>query len=160
MTASSEQLITLATFGASWVVLAVGHNVADHVTGQSDWQATHKAAPRPEEVAAGVSRYRGWPANLAHVAQYHVTLVVLGFGAWLLLPLDWSPLGVTCALGWSAATHAFLDRRWPVRWLLERTGKPAFAQLAANGLNGMYLSDQALHGLALAIAAVMLAVIP
>jgi hypothetical protein len=31
-----EQVATLATFGAVWAVVAVGHNLADHVFGQSD----------------------------------------------------------------------------------------------------------------------------
>jgi hypothetical protein len=71
--------------------------------------------------------------------------------------VHWSLLGVAAALSWSAATHAFLDRRWPVRWLLEHTGKRGFANLAAAGMNGMYLTDQALHGVSLGGAAVMLA---
>lgn len=40
------ELVTLATFAALWPLLWVGHLVADHVTGQTDWQAAHKAAPR------------------------------------------------------------------------------------------------------------------
>jgi len=45
----------------------------------------------------------------------------------------------------SAVTHAFFDRRWPVRWLLEHIGSKGFAELKAAGMDGMYLSDQALH---------------
>lgn len=157
--ASIEVVAVLATFGASWAILHFGHNLADHVTGQSDWMAANKAAPTDEDIAAGASPRRGWLANLAHVGQYHVTVGVLGLLAWLVLPLNWSPMGITAALVWSAATHAFLDRRWPVRLLLQRTGSPAFAAMRSGGLNGMYLADQALHSLALGVAAVMLAVI-
>ncbi|MCR3719914.1 MULTISPECIES: hypothetical protein [Prauserella salsuginis group] len=157
--ATVDELMTLATFAASGVVLLVGHNLADHVTGQCDWQAANKGAPKPEEVAAGASPHRGWLANLAHVGQYHLSLLVLGFLAWLVLPLHWSAPGVVSALAWSAGTHALLDRRWPVRWLLERTGSPDFARLNAGGLNGMYAADQALHGLALGVSAVLLAVL-
>lgn len=153
------EVLTLATFGASWAVLHVGHNLADHVTGQCDWQAAGKGAPKPEEVAEGASPHRGWLANLAHVAQYHLTLAVLGFVAWLVLPLSWSVPGVVAALLWSAATHALLDRRWPVRWLLDHLGASQFARLAAGGMNGMYAADQALHGLALGISAGLLAVL-
>ncbi|MFI1202737.1 hypothetical protein ACH4VR_25395 [Streptomyces sp. NPDC020883] len=94
-----EQLAMLATFGSTWAVLAVGHNVADYVFGQSDHQAANKGAPTAEDGAAGFV--------------------------------------------WSAATHAVLARRWPVRWLLQRTGSPAFAELRTAGLNGMNLADQA-----------------
>jgi hypothetical protein len=157
--ATVTDLTTLATFAASWAVLHVAHDLADHVTGQSDWQAANKAAPKPEELAEGVSPHRGWPANLAHVGQYHLTLLVLGFLAWLALPLHWSLAGVGAALAWSAGTHALLDRRWAVRWLLEHTGSPKFAGLNAGGLNGMYAADQALHGVALGVSAVLLAVL-
>lgn len=154
-----DELATLATFGATWALLHLGHNLADHVTGQTDRQADRKGAPTAGQIADGASPHRGWIANLAHVAQYHATLLMIGFLAWLVLPLQWSGLGVVCALAWSAATHALLDRRWPVRWILHHTGSPDFADLKTAGLNGMYLADQALHGLALGVAAVMLAVI-
>ncbi|QYN17450.1 hypothetical protein [Amycolatopsis sp. DSM 110486] len=154
-----DDTATLATFAASGFVLLVVHNLADHVTGQTDWQADNKAAPKPDEVAAGANPHQGWSAILAHVAMYHLTMVVLGLLAWLVLPLHWSVLGVVLALVWSAATHALLDRRWPVRCLLEKTRSPKFAKLNAGGLNGMYAADQALHWLALAVSAVLLAVV-
>ncbi|QXV63528.1 transcriptional regulator [Amycolatopsis sp. TNS106] len=158
--ASIDDLTTLTTFAASWAVLHVAHNLGDHVTGQTDRQAERKGAPTPEQVANGdTTRHGGWAANLAHIAQYHLTLGVLGLLAWLVLPLHWSPAGVAAALAVSALTHALLDRKWPVRWLLEHTGSPAFAALNTGGLNGMYLADQALHGLALAVSAVLLAVL-
>jgi hypothetical protein len=157
MTTTMDNL-TLAIFAGSWAVLHIGHNLGDHVTGQTDHQATGKGAPTPDQVERGAHRHAGWAANLAHVAHYHLTLVIVGLLAWLALPLHWSVTGVVLALVWSAATHAFLDRRWPVRWLLEHTGSPGFARLAAGGINGMYLADQGLHGLALGIAAVLLAV--
>ncbi|MFB7445290.1 hypothetical protein ACWC4A_53455 [Streptomyces mirabilis] len=50
-----EQIATLAMFGAAWAVLSVGHNLADHVIGQTDHQAAGKAAPSADEVADGVS---------------------------------------------------------------------------------------------------------
>ena len=151
-------LATLATFGATWAILAAGHNLADHVTGQTDKQALTKGAPTPKEIAEGASPRRGWGANLRHVAAYHATLITIGGLAWAFLPLAWSPLGIVLALAWSAGTHAFLDRRWPVRWILRHTGSAGFAELAGNGLNGMWMSDQALHGAALLIAAIILAV--
>ncbi|WP_035803952.1 hypothetical protein [Kitasatospora mediocidica] len=64
-----DQLAVLATFGSVWAVLAVSHNLADHVFGQSDHQAANKGAPAAEDVAAGASPRRGWAACLAHVGQ-------------------------------------------------------------------------------------------
>lgn len=61
---SIEQVATLATFGSIWAILAVSHNLADHIFGQTDRQAACKAAPSAAEVAAGVSTWRGWGACL------------------------------------------------------------------------------------------------
>ncbi|MFH9353995.1 hypothetical protein [Kitasatospora sp. NPDC017646] len=151
-----EQLAMLATFGSTWAVLAVGHNVADHVFGQSDHQATNKGAPTVEDVAAGVNPRRGWAACLAHVGQYHLVMGALLALVWLFIPLPLSVTGLAAGFAWSAATHALLDRRWPVRWLLQRTGSPAFAELRTAGLNGMYLADQALHSGALLVSALLI----
>lgn len=148
-----NQVAQLATFGTLWAVLAAGHNIADHVLGQTDRQAASKGAPSEADVEAGSDPHRGWAACLAHVAAYHVVLGVLIAAAWLVLPLDLSWTGVAAGMLFSAGTHAFLDRRWPVRWILQRTGSPKFAELNTGGLNGMYLADQALHGLALLLSA-------
>lgn len=139
-------------------MLAAGHNLADHVLGQTDRQAASKGAPSALAVEAGASPRRGWSACLGHVAAYHVVLAGLIVAAWLVLPLTLSWAGVCAGLLFSAFTHAFLDRRWPVRWLLQRTGSPKFADLNAGGLNGMYLADQALHGFALLLSALLITV--
>jgi hypothetical protein len=118
-------------------VLAVGHNLADHVLGQTDRQAAGKAAPGAEAIAKGASRRAGWGACLSHVALYHLVLAI----AWWALPLQLTLLGPLAGFAWSAVTHAFLDRRWPVRWLLEHTGSGPFSRLAARGISGMYLAD-------------------
>ncbi|MFJ1931644.1 hypothetical protein ACIPLC_15580 [Kitasatospora sp. NPDC086801] len=146
----------LAGFGAVMVVLGVGHVLADHVLGQTDRQAARKAAPSDEEVAAGVSPRRGWGACLSHCLSYHLVLVGLYGAIRIAVPLPATALGSTTALAWSFATHAILDRRWPVRWILRRLGSPQFADLRSAGLNGLYLADQALHRTALIISAVLL----
>lgn len=146
---NTPDLTALATFAASWAVLNGTHGLADHVLGQTHAQAMGKAAPGRA----------GWLADLRHVGAYHLVMAGAGALAWLALPLHWSPVGILVALAWSAGTHALLDRRWPVRWILRRTGSAGFADLADHGLNGMYLSDQSLHTFALLIAAGMLAVI-
>ncbi|MFE9536646.1 hypothetical protein [Streptomyces sp. NPDC006691] len=151
-----EQVAVLATFGAVWAVLSVGHNLADHVIGQTDVQANGKAAPSATEVAEGVSPRRGWGACLGHVAQYHLVMAGLLALAWAVLPLELSGTGLAVGLIVSAVTHAFFDRRWPVRWLLEHVGSKGFADLKAAGMNGMYLTDQALHQTALLVSALLI----
>ncbi|MGW6877126.1 hypothetical protein ACWGHA_32875 [Streptomyces xanthophaeus] len=153
---SIEQIATLATFEAVWAVLSVGHNLADHVIGQTDQQAEGKAAPSAAEVADGVSPRRGWGACLRHIAQYHLVMAVTLALAWAVLPLQMSWTCLAAGLALSAVTHAFFDRRWPVRWLLEHVGSKGFAELKAAGMNGMYLTDQALHQTALLTSALLI----
>jgi hypothetical protein len=156
---SIEQIATLATFGAVWAVLSVDHNLADHVIGQTDQQAEGKAAPSAAEVADGVSPRRGWGACLGHVAQYPSTTLVMAMMlalVWAVLPLQMSWTGLAAGLALSAVTHAFFDRRWPVRWLLQHIGSKGFAELKAAGMNGMYLTDQALHQTALLASALLI----
>ncbi|MEU6934418.1 hypothetical protein AB0A05_35425 [Streptomyces sp. NPDC046374] len=153
---SIEQVATLATFGAVWAVLSVGHNLADHVIGQTGHQAAGKAAPSAAEVADGVSPRRGWSPCLGHIAQYHLVMAVMLALVWAVLPLQMSFTGLAAGLAVSAVTHAFCDRRWPVRWLLEHVGSKGFADLKAAGMNGMYLTDQALHQTALLVSALLI----
>lgn len=150
-------LLELATFSASWAILAAGHSMADHVFGQTDHQAGCKGAPSEDDVRRGESRHKGWGANLAHVWQYHIVMLIVLLAASVFLPLPLTPLGITAGLAWSAVTHAIIGRRWPVRWILRRTGSPNFADLRAGGLNGMYLADQALHHGCLLISAILIA---
>ncbi|MEU9547204.1 hypothetical protein, partial [Streptomyces mirabilis] len=154
-----DQVATLATFGAVWAVLAVGHNLADHVIGQTDTQAGNKGAPSAAEIADGVSPREGWAACLRHVAQYHLVMAVFMGLAWAVLPLQMSWSGLAAGLIVSVVTHAFFDRRWPVRWLLEHIGSKGFAELKAAGMNGMYLTDQALHQTALLVSALLITVL-
>lgn len=154
---------TLATFAATLPLLLVAHNLADHLTGQTHKQATTKGAPTPEQIqaarAAGgeLSPHAGWGALLGHVAWYHLTLVVCLALAWWVLPVSWSLAGLLAGLGWSAVTHGFIDRRWPVRLLLCAMGKRGYAELASGGMNGLYQVDQALHHAMLLGSALMMA---
>ncbi|MEV8345932.1 DUF3307 domain-containing protein [Streptomyces niveus] len=117
-----DQTVTLASFGAVWAVLAVGHNLADHVIGQTAHQAKNKAAPSSADVAEGADARRGWGACLGHVAQYHTVMAVLLAAVWVILPLRMSWIDLAAGPIVSAVSHAFLDHRWPVRWLLEHSG--------------------------------------
>ncbi|MGW1840882.1 DUF3307 domain-containing protein [Streptomyces sp. NPDC002067] len=153
-----HQLWILATFAGLWAVLAAGHDLADHALGQTDHQAERKGAPSPDEVKAGASPRRGWGACLAHVVQYHLVLVTLVALAWAVLPLQLTWWGCAAGLLVSFGTHALIDRRWPVQWLLENTGSPKFVVPRA-GVSGPYLVDQALHKAALLVSAALMALL-
>ncbi len=122
-----------ATVAAAFVALYVGHMVGDHLA-QTDQQAAHKAS----------KGWAGWAAMAGHVASYGLCQAVALAGL-LTVGVPLPPVGVLAGLGLSVATHAIVDRRWPVQWLLRTTGSPNFAALNRDGLNGMYLADQALH---------------
>jgi Protein of unknown function (DUF3307) len=118
-----------------FLILLTSHLLGDWVA-QSDWQATNKA--------------RSWAALAAHVGGYHLVMGLL-----LLVPVlrDGWPAGKALAvLAVSAATHAFIDRRWPVRALLRVAGSPGFATIEW----GVIAVDQALHLSILAMLAVLL----
>jgi hypothetical protein len=132
---------------ASLGTLYASHQVADHVLGQTDRQACGKAAPG----------WCGWRANLAHIAAYHLVLAVMYAVTAVVVDLPVHPLGLAAGFAFSAVTHGLLDRRWPVRWVLDHTGSAPFARLASGGLNGMYLADQALHYTCLWLAALIIA---
>ncbi|MFI9185607.1 DUF3307 domain-containing protein [Streptomyces goshikiensis] len=127
-------------FASLFVLLYVGHLLADYPF-QTDHQAAHKA---------GCGR-EGWTANLAHAAT-HVLIcgLLLTVGSAVLgwdLPLRPAALAVL----WIGATHAFIDRRWPVAaWMriARQTG------WAANG--GAAHVDQTAHILVLTLAALTL----
>jgi hypothetical protein len=118
-----------------FLILLTSHLLGDWVA-QSDWQATNKT--------------RSWAALAAPVAGYHLVMGLL-----LLVPVlrDSWPAGKALAvLAVSAATHAFIDRRWPVRALLRIAGSPGFATIEW----GVIAVDQALHLSILAMLAVLL----
>lgn len=149
-----------ARFAAAYAALWAAHDLADHVV-QTDHQA------------AGKGGRDGWARPLAgHVATYTATQT-LALAALRTLGVRPRAGRVLAALAWSAGTHAFLDRRWPVVELLRRTGSERFAapavvvdldqplpQRQARGplpLHGPYLADQALHHVCVALAAAIIA---
>jgi Protein of unknown function (DUF3307) len=79
--------------GDLFLLVLAGHLLGDFVM-QTDWQASNKES--------------SWRADLAHVLTYHVPLAALVLPVWHDWPAVWF-------LGISAATHAFIDRRWPTR---------------------------------------------
>jgi hypothetical protein len=140
--------MTSATvFAAIAATLYAAHQLADHVLGQTDQQACKKAGP-------GIN---GWRHNAYHVGLYHTVMAAMLTVTIWLLHLPVTATGLTAGLGFSAVTHAILDRRWPVRWLLEHSGSTPFSRQAGHGINGMYLADQALHYACLWVSALLIA---
>jgi hypothetical protein len=140
-------------FATALAAMWAAHDFADHV-GQTDHQAACKARPEPdaENPPSGAVQAR---AMAGHVGTYQLTQAV----SLLVLPLaglrpSWR--GLIAGQVFSAATHAFLDRRWPVKAILRRTGSPKFAELQAP-INGPYVADQALHHACLFVSALMIA---
>lgn len=99
--------------------LLAGHLIGDWVV-QTDYQAANKAT--------------SWKAHQQHMLGYHVTLALAGS-----LVLGWAPLLLVLAV--SYATHSLIDRRWPVKRLMELTGSRPFSET----MFGMIAVDQALH---------------
>ncbi len=137
------------TFAVLGVTVYAAHQLADHVLGQTDGQAVAKAGPGRA----------GWTALGRHIGQYHAVMVVMVTLTVAVLRVPLSPAGAAAGLAISVATHLLWDRRRPVRWLLIHTGGARFADLAAGGMSGMYLADQALHVASLWLAALQAAVI-
>ena len=160
---------TAARLGATYAALMAAHDLGDHIV-QTDHQAAHKAD--------------SWAAMAGHVGGYTGLQVAALVGLRALAGVRPSWRRTAAAVAWSAATHAFLDRRWPVKRILELTGSPRFAQpripaltvLTRNEqvnvkisriamqteeaplpIHGPYLADQALHHGALFVAAAILA---
>jgi len=143
LTASTRPLIFVVSFAA----LMVAHQLGDHVL-QTDRQALGKTGRGPTAVLA----------MLGHLLSYHVAGAVLVAATFAALDLPLRLAGVAAGLGFSALTHAALDRRRLVRAILHRTGAPRFAE-ATTPVNGMYAADQALHQAALLVSALLIAVV-
>jgi hypothetical protein len=133
------------TFAAAAATLHAAHQLGDHIV-QTDNNASNKAAP---------GRH-GWHHVLTHVATYHLTALVMLVVTAVVLDLPVTVLGIAAGLGFSAITHAVIDRRWPVRWLLNHTGSAAFAD-RQTPICGMYLADQSLHHACLWASALLIA---
>lgn len=161
------------TFAVVLHALLVGHDAGDHLV-QTDHQAAHKA--------------KNWSAMAGHVGGYTAACAAALAATAAATGIRPSLLRTITGLTFSAVTHALIDRRKPVVWLLENTGSPKFAhartrveftvnpdgriprpddapdgepfRVEADGpvmLAGPYLADQALHRVALALAAAIIA---
>lgn len=120
-------------------------HVADHWI-QTGHQAAHKAD-------AGLPGHR---VMAGHIASYAGAQAVALVAVNQLLDMRLKPSRIAAAITVSAATHWFIDRRWPVRKLAEATGKQGFHDLGGP-LGGAYILDQSAHHLMEAVAAVVAA---
>ena len=123
----------------------VAHQVADHLF-QTDKMASNKAKPGRT----------GWSHILQHVFAYHIVMFIMLLVTCVFLNVPVTLLGVFSALLFSGVSHAFLDRRWPVKWFLNNVGASNFVEMQTP-ICGMYLADQSLHYFCLWISALLFA---
>jgi hypothetical protein len=140
-------MIDAMIFSAGLATAFAAHQVADHGLGQSDYQAANKGKPG----------WLGWKALLGHVFDYHLVMLFMLLATIMVLDLPVTFMGFMLFMAFSAVTHAFFDRRWPVKWFLEHTGSSDFSKMTTP-LCGMYLADQGLHYLCLWVSALLLTV--
>lgn len=119
--------------GTLFVALLLGHLVGDWLV-QTDRQAAEKTT--------------SWPAMARHIAGYHVAMTAAL--ASLLVTGHLALRSAILALAISAASHALIDRRWPVVRLLRATGSARFATQQW----AILVADQALHLSILAAVAI------
>jgi hypothetical protein len=132
-----------------FVALFAGHQVGDHIV-QKNADAQAKGAPSDRLLAAGAHPWLGWGACLRHVGTYTLTQAAALALVRLAAPVSWT--GVAVALTVSASTHAVIDRRWLIRYLVRVKGCQDWPEAP-------YLIDQSLHAGALLVAAVLAAVV-
>lgn len=132
-------------FAAGLATYYAAHQVADHVFGQTDSQAENKSKPG----------LLGWSAIAGHVFSYHAVMLVMILITLSVFNLEVHALSLVSSILFSAISHAVIDRRWPVKWILENTGSPNFVKMTVP-VCGMYVADQGLHWLCLWISALLL----
>jgi len=136
-------MLDVIRFVVTLAVLYPAHQVADHWI-QTHTQACGKAAPG----------WAGWRANLAHVTTYTATLAaVLALVAWRYPGLGYTPALVVAGLLVNGASHAFADRRAPLRALAVAMGKRSYWDAPG----GAYQLDQSWHYGWLLLAALIIA---
>ena len=136
---------TAGNAAAAYAAMRTAAHVADHWF-QTGHQAAHKAD-------VGMAGHR---VMAGHIVSYAGAQAVALVAANSLLDMRLKPGRIAAAVAVSAATHWFIDRRWPVRKLAEATGHKVFHDLGGP-LGGAYILDQSAHHLMEAVAAVVAA---
>lgn len=131
-----------AAFGPLLSAALAAHELADNLLGQTDSQARDKGKPGTE----------GWAADLRHVAAYHAVMAAMVGATVRATRTPVSGRGLLAGLAVSVASHAVIDRRWPVERLMTATGSRAWAEMAIKTephgtpwKPGLNRGDQAAH---------------
>ena len=82
--------------------LLLAHVLGDWLL-QTSWQAMNKR--------------HNWRAMLSHVFVYHLAVLAI-----LVARFGFNDARVYAVVAGLAISHAFIDRRWPVEWLMNRLG--------------------------------------
>lgn len=136
--------------------LLVAHTVADH------WVQTEEQAR-----TKGLPGWAGRTACAAHVATYTATTAATMGALRAVLGLVITPRAFVAGQVFSAVTHYWADRRFPLARLYEATGKGDFYRLGAPRAGrddnpslgtGAYALDQSWHWAWLGVAALITAV--
>ncbi|MFJ4051753.1 DUF3307 domain-containing protein [Streptomyces coelicoflavus] len=130
-------------FASLFVLLYAAHLLADYPF-QTDHQAGHKAD-------CGAA---GWRANLAHAGTHVVVCSLALVVAAVVLGESAGAFPSAAAVLWIGATHAVIDRRWPVAAWMRLARQQGWAQHG-----GAAHVDQTAHVLVLVIAALGLAAV-
>lgn len=137
---------TAGNAAAAYAAMRAAAGIGDFWA-QTSHQAVHKAD-------AGADGHR---AMAGHVASYAGAQAVALVVANNLLGMKLRPSRIAAAVAFSAATHWFIDRRWPVRRLAEALGKEEFLALDTSVFGSHFQLDQSAHHLCEAVAAVIAA---
>lgn len=143
-------MTTASRFAATLATLTVMHHAGDYLA-----QTDHQAACKPAKSDRGdvvCSEGESWRALAGHIASYHAAQAAGLVVANRALGLRLRPGRVLAGIAVSAATHAVIDRRWPVRWWMDHTGSADFRTRGG----GAHV-DQALHHTCLWAAALIIA---
>lgn len=142
-------MMPAAVFAAVFAVLFASHVWADQCWQTDKWAA---AKGRPEPGSGAPTAAESWRALIAHVAVYHLVMTVMLAVTTVLLDLSIGWTGVAAGIAFSAVTHGFWDRRWPVRAWMVLTGSGQFAK----NPQGRYSVDQAQHVFCLWVSALLI----
>lgn len=123
----------------------VGHLIGDYGAQTND-QACRKAKPG-YNIFDDTPNRRTWLHNQAHCATYHAALVSTVAAAAAVTGVRVRPGRAVAAVALSWATHAIIDRRWPVEKFMKATGSAGWYPAGAPHV------DQMLHEVAILAAA-------
>jgi hypothetical protein len=137
-------------FAAVAATLTAMHHIGDFVL-QTDHQVSRK--PCEEDRTVQCTELESWAANQKHVATYHGAQLAGLLVANKVLDLKLRPGRVAAGVAVSWVTHSIIDRRWPVRLLMDSTGSKDFRTKAGGGMH----VDQTLHHLCLWASSLIIA---